>query len=202
MNLVRNSGGRVPKWVIKKFGQIYSNTNYLILQLIIEKASGMGYEAFVRSHIIEPLNLIGTSFGAEDAYPSGLATGYVDFYGKGVMRNVNEWDAHRFDAEGDLISTAGDMQQFYQKLHSGELIPDVLLQQMKEKRLGLLQEEFELENAIGHDGIGIGYSAEMWYLPRSGLMVVLLSNQGRLLSENRSVLKYENLLRQVIEVAR
>lgn len=202
LNLVRNSGGRVPRWVIKKFGQIYSNTNYLLLQLIIEKATGMAYERYVRQKIIEPLNLLNTSFGSENAFPEGLSTGYVDFYGNGVMRNVHEWDAHRFDGEGDLISTAGDMQRFFQHLLSGQLIPAALVQQMKEQRLGLLQEEFELENAIGHDGIGIGYSAEMWYLPRSGLMVVVLSNQGRLVNENWSVLKYENLIRRVIEVGR
>lgn len=202
LNLVRNSGGRVPKWVIKKFGQIYSNTNYLILQLIIEKAAGMPYEQLVREQVIEPLNLSNTSFGSEEAFPAGLSTGYVDFYGNDVMRNVHEWDAHRFDAEGDLISTAADMQKFFRQLLAGSLIPDPLLQEMKDKRLGLLQEEFELENAMGHDGIGIGYSAEMWYLPGSGLMVVMLSNQGRLINENWSVLRYENLLRRVVEVGR
>ncbi len=202
LNLVRNSGGRVPKWVIKKFGQVYSNTNYLLLQLVIEKASGMAYEQYVREQIIDPLNLVNTSFGSENPFPDRLSTGYVDFYGNGLMRNVHEWDAHRFDGEGDLISTAADMRTLFESLLSGKLIPPVLVEQMKNRRLGLLQEEFELENAIGHDGIGIGYSAEMWYLPRSGLMVVLLANQGRLINENWSVLKYENLLRRVIEVVR
>lgn len=202
LNLVRNSGGRVPDWVIKKFGQIYSNTNYLLLQLIIEKASGVAYEKFVRDNIIDKLGLKNTSFGKEKTYPNGLAMGYVDFYGNGIMRNVNEWDANRFDAEGDLISTVGDLSNFYKSLLSGKIISVTMLEAMKNRRLGLLQEEFELENAIGHDGIAIGYSAEMWYLERSGLLVVLLANQGRLVNENWSVLKYENLLRQIIEVAR
>lgn len=198
LNLVRSRPGRVPEWVVRKFGQIYSNTNYLILQLIIEKASGQGYEQYVRAHIIEPLELTNTSFGSEQAFSDGLATGYVDFYGNGVMRNVNDWDAHRFDAEGDLITTATDLAIFYEALLSGRLVSMSMLAEMKKKRLGLLREEFELESALGHDGIAIGYSAEMWYMESSGLMVILLSNQGRLISESWSVLRYENLLRDLI----
>ena len=202
LDLVRSKGGRVPKWVIKKFGQIYSNTNYLLLQLIIEKAAGKPYDEVLKERILAPLGLNQTSTSSMEAYPSGLARGYVDFYGNDQMRDVNEWDAHRFDAEGNIISTANDLFTFYQALLSGELVPAGLLEEMKHQRLGLLQETFELENALGHDGIAIGYSAEMWYLPRSELTVILLSNQGRLVNENWSVLKYENLLRRVIEVAR
>ena len=202
LNLVRSKGGRVPKWVIKKFGQIYSNTNYLLLQLILEKAAGKAYADLLKEKILVPLELEKTTTSSEDPYPSGLARGYVDFYGNDQMRDVHEWDAHRFDAEGNVISTVGDLHIFFKALLSEQLISAELLEQMKHQRLGLLQETFELENAIGHDGIAIGYSAEMWYLPRSELMVILLSNQGRLVNENWSVLKFENLLRRVIEVAR
>ncbi len=202
LNLVRQSGGRAPKWVIKKFGQVYSNTNYLLLQLIIEKATGKPYDEVLIERIIKPFDLVDTSIGSMVAYPNGLAIGYVDFYGNGQMRNVNEWDAHRFDAEGDLISNVTDIDRFFQMLLDGLILKPSLVQLMKERRLGLLQEEFELENAVGHDGIAIGYSTEMWYLPKSELTIVMLSNQGRLVNENESVLNFENLLREIIEVAR
>lgn len=202
LNLVRNKGGRVPKWVIKKFGQIYSNTNYLLLHLIIEKATGQDYDTVLAERILQPLKLYSTVTSRENPFPSRLANAYVDFYGDGKMREVREWDAYRFDGEGSIISTVNDLHTFFDALLSGQLISLPMLEQMKDKRLGLLQEAFELENAMGHDGIAIGYSAEMWYLPRSQLMVILLSNQGRLVNENWSVLKYENLLRRVIEVAR
>lgn len=202
LQLVREKGGRVPKWVIKKFGQVYSNTNYLLLQLIIEKATGKDYASVLAERIIEPLELLSTVTSGENPFPSRLAHGYVDFYGDEKMREVHTWDAYRFDAEGSIISTVNDLHTFFDALLAGTLISKPMLSQMKNRRLGLLQEEFELENALGHDGIAIGYSAEMWYLPRSELMVVLLSNQGRLVNENWSVLKYENLLRRIIEVAR
>jgi len=202
LQLVRSKGGRVPKWVIKKFGQIYSNTNYLLLQLMIEKTTGKEYAAVLNELIIEPLVLMNTVTSNEEPFPENLAIGYVDFYGNGQIRAVQEWDAYRFDGEGSIISTVNDLQTFFDALLSGQLVSWEMLEQMKNKRLGLLQEEFELENALGHDGIAIGYSAEMWYLPRSQLTVILLSNQGRLVNENWSVLKFENLLRQVIEVAR
>ncbi len=202
LNLVRERGGRAPRWVIKKLGQIYSNTNYLLLQLVIEKVTGKTYEKVLVERIIAPYNLSNTSLGSTVPYPSGLVTGYVDYYGNGIMRDVHEWDAHRFDAEGDLISTVEDISTFFQLLLAGEVIAQPWLEMMKDHRLGLLQETFEFENALGHDGIAIGYSAEMWYLPESELMIVMLSNQGRLVNENESVLKFENLLRQIIELAR
>lgn len=201
LDLIRGKN-RAPDWVIRKFGQLYSNTNYLVLQLILEKASGQSYEDFLRKRIIEPLRLDDTSFSSENPYPDGLATGYVDFYGNDIIRDVNEWDAFRFDGEGSMISTAADLSTFYQTLVSGLLLPDHLVEKMKSRRLGLLQEEFDLENALGHDGVGIGYSSEMWYLPDSDLIIILLANQGRLVNENESVLRFENLLRELIHYAR
>lgn len=202
LQLVRSKGGRVPKWVIKRFGQIYSNTNYLLLQLVIEKVTDQAYDQVLREQILEPLALHNTVTSRVTPFPAHLARGYVDFYGNDQLRDVWEWDAHRFDAEGSVVSTAADLYIFYDALLSGRLLSAGSLDRMKQERLGLLQEEFELENALGHDGIAIGYSAEMWHLPRSGLTLVFLSNQGRLINENWSVLRYENLLRRLIEVAR
>src|SRR5439155_940514 len=60
---------------ISKNGQtIYENTNYNLLGLVIERASGQSYIAFLREHIFSPLGMSSTS--TIDQPPANMASGY------------------------------------------------------------------------------------------------------------------------------
>jgi D-alanyl-D-alanine carboxypeptidase len=102
----------------------YSNTNYIVAGMLIEKATGQNIHRMVRERIIDPLHLTGTSFPAHDrgidgfyahGYlpPSPIDPGYTD-----VSRAAPSlaWTA------GAVISTVDDLRAFYRALLGGRLL--------------------------------------------------------------------------------
>jgi D-alanyl-D-alanine carboxypeptidase len=110
----------------------YSNTNYIVAGMLIEKAAGQNIHRMVRERIIDPLHLTGTSFPAHDrgidgfyahGYlpPSLLDPGYTDV--SRVAPSLG-WTA------GAVISTVDDLRTFYQALLGGRLLRPEQLREM------------------------------------------------------------------------
>lgn len=100
-------------------GWLYSNTNYILLGMIIEKVTGQSPVTEISRRILEPLGLRSTSFPlTSTAIPSPYAHGY---YGSQDVTNVENpssaWTA------GAMISTVGDVAKFYEALLTGRLLP-------------------------------------------------------------------------------
>jgi|GEM_PF-3196197 len=198
LDLIRGQGA-TPAWVVEKFGIIYSNSNYLLLQLILEKVSKVSYEAFIQENILDKLKLSQTTFSTLEPYPENLTLGYVDIYDKGYVRDVSSWDAQRFQGEGCIISNAKELSLFYSALMDGRLFENQgTFDKMQSQGLGILKDTIQETPIIGHDGQAIGYSAEMWYLPQRNCIIVLLANQGRIMEEQPSIKPFENLFEDVI----
>ncbi len=88
----------------------YSNLNFLVLGLVIQKVSGQSFEAYVQEHILVPLNMRHTCFSLEAAMKDGLASGYHIWYGIPIpMRAPFPAGAA---AQGFVISTAEDMAHY------------------------------------------------------------------------------------------
>lgn len=99
----------------------YSNTNYCLLALIIEKVSGKPYAQFMREHIFQPL-------GMRDTY----VLDYNDLAQPGLDQLAIGYDRFRRPAEnsylngvvGDkgIFSTVEDLFRWDQALYHGELV--------------------------------------------------------------------------------
>ncbi|WP_344920169.1 serine hydrolase domain-containing protein [Streptosporangium oxazolinicum] len=91
----------------------YSNGNFILLGLIIEKVTGQSYAEALRERVTEPLRLRDTEL-PRDLRPPGLATGRQgDGPGATVVNSSIFWSA------GGLVSTAGDVGAFYEALFGG-----------------------------------------------------------------------------------
>jgi CubicO group peptidase (beta-lactamase class C family) len=101
----------------------YSNFGYCVLGRVIEKVSGMGYEAFVKSAILDPLKMTDTHLGktleraeGEVKYidPSGRTARAVvgPRRGKQVPVPYGAWYLEAMDAHGGWISSAPDLVRF------------------------------------------------------------------------------------------
>jgi CubicO group peptidase (beta-lactamase class C family) len=55
----------------------YSNAGYVLLGLVVERASGKPYDAFVKERIFDPVGMRNTGFSESDAVVPGRATGYM-----------------------------------------------------------------------------------------------------------------------------
>lgn len=112
----------------------YSNTNYILAGLIIEKTGGRTYEAEVRDRIIEPLGLKATTNPGNTIHlPRPSSKGYAKLFETAPDRidDVTAMNGSQGWADGDIISTAGDLNRFYSALLRGKLLPPKQLKAMK-----------------------------------------------------------------------
>ncbi|MER5969097.1 serine hydrolase domain-containing protein [Streptomyces sp. NPDC002055] len=105
----------------------YSNTNYILAGLVIEKVTGRSYAAEATRRIIKPLKLRGTSFpGTGARMPSPHPVGYSRLHSTAPdapVHDATEQNMTWLGAAGDLISTTGDLNRFHRALLRGTLLP-------------------------------------------------------------------------------
>ena len=112
----------------------YSNTNYILAGMVIEKATGHGYASEVKRRIITPLGLRGTTLpGTSPRLPGPHGRHYSTLFVDGP--EARSYDATEFNpsvagAAGEIISTARDLNVFYRALLRGELLPPAQQKEM------------------------------------------------------------------------
>jgi D-alanyl-D-alanine carboxypeptidase len=110
----------------------YSNTNYVLLGLIIEKVTHRSWEDQVTRQIIKPLGLHHTfAPGNSTALPRPHATGYFIF-SKTTRVDTTAENMSWANSAGALISTAADLTRFWSAIGRGELLPPAETRLMRE----------------------------------------------------------------------
>jgi D-alanyl-D-alanine carboxypeptidase len=108
----------------------YSNTNYVLLGLVVEQVTGRSYATEAERRIIAPLGLTGTSFpGSRVSLPSPHGRAYA-----ADGTDVTELDPRVAGAAGELVTTLADLDRFYAALLGGELLPAHRLREMLDTR--------------------------------------------------------------------
>lgn len=108
----------------------YSNTNYVLLGMVIEKATGNSWAQEVHDRIIEPLGLRHTLIPGTSPYvPMPTAAGYTQFPGRDDLTDTTL--AVGGGADGGIISTTRDMNTFLRALMGGRLLSPEQLKQMR-----------------------------------------------------------------------
>jgi D-alanyl-D-alanine carboxypeptidase len=142
----------------------YSNTNYVLLGMIIEAATGNPLRREVTRRVIRPLQLRDTRFvTSRTTLPRPFTRGYSNLFdvdglpAEGAVIDVTEYNPSALWAMGNMVSTTGDLRTFYRALLGGGLLPDGLTALMKETRPNQTEEWPE--------GIGMGLGIWSWDLP-------------------------------------
>jgi CubicO group peptidase (beta-lactamase class C family) len=104
----------------------YSNLGYSVLAAIIEKASGMGYEEFLASHLFEPAGMTQTGYQLPDWNPQRVAVEY-DRHGRSHGRPYDHpWAADgpywNLRGNGGILTTAPDMFRWNLALRGDEVL--------------------------------------------------------------------------------
>jgi D-alanyl-D-alanine carboxypeptidase len=170
----------------------YNNTDYNLLGLIVERATGKSWRAAVRERIVEPLRLEHTTLPAPGRPESGpgLAHGYHPLDGKLV--DLTRVDPSMAGAAGGhaLWTSTADLGRFLRGLFAGRLFERAeTLAEMRtfvtgdgaDGRVGygLGLERYVLPSgieAIGHMGTTAGYRAFMFHLPKGKADIVMVNN--------------------------
>lgn len=168
----------------------YSNTNYLLLQLIIESITGQPFAEAIQQRIRTPAGLSNTFTELRDSIPGGFAQGYQDWNQDGTLDNVTQPLINDGLGLGDkgIISNAPDLVRFFQVLFLGDkLLYPASLDEMLETisigmgdayGLGMTHMETRWGEAWGHQGKALGFQSAMLYLPAHDLMLVAWTNDG------------------------
>ncbi|MEV6745764.1 serine hydrolase domain-containing protein [Streptomyces sp. NPDC051080] len=101
----------------------YSNTNYAVLGLVVQRVTGHGYATEIRNRLITPLRLKGTSLpGSRTSLPAPHGRAYTRDPADGTLRDVTALDPRTAGPAGELISTLDDLNRFYAALLGGRLL--------------------------------------------------------------------------------
>ncbi|MFE6027919.1 serine hydrolase domain-containing protein [Streptomyces niveus] len=168
--LVRRAVANPPSVEPPGAGYSYSNTGYLLLGQIVEKATGRSYADEIGQRIIGPLRLGGTSVpGTSPRIPHPRPRAYLPVEPGGTARptDYTEMNPSLFGAAGEMISTTRDLNRFVAALLDGTLIPAHLLDEMKKPGVagatyGLGLDWYDTTCGIrvyGNDGDALAYQA-------------------------------------------
>lgn len=173
----------------------YSNTNYLLLSMIIEKATGKSHSEVLHEKVIDKLNLTNTYYHWHDALPSDrVAQGYFDLYHNNSLVNLSNWNTGSGNGYGGLYSTVEDLAKFIEALYGDKtLVSQNSIDQMlvfhptieNRKHLGVgCYKDFidignpEKDYAYGHRGRDLAYTADLNYFPIHKATMALMCNYG------------------------
>ncbi len=174
----------------------YSNTNTLLLSMVIDKATGRSHAALLREKIIEPLGLQQSFYYYHDALPvQGVAQGYYDLFNNGTIANVSSYNTGSGNGYTGLYTNVFDLLKFSEALFENKTLVsrnsldqmltfDMPLEAGADRLLGagtmkdFIRRADPSEYAWGHRGRDLGYSADMFYFPEKGQTMVLIVNYG------------------------
>jgi D-alanyl-D-alanine carboxypeptidase len=174
-------------------GWQYSDTNYIVLGMIVEKITDNSYYTLIRRRILNPLSLSNT-IPSNNRKLVGVVQGYAGpnnpFGGKDamwedgrmIMNPQMEW------AGGGFAATAGELAFWARNLYGGT----VLSEKMKKELfttvpapalgrgvgygLGVISAPTDLGQSWGHSGFFPGYLTEVRYYPEFDFAVSMLFN--------------------------
>jgi D-alanyl-D-alanine carboxypeptidase len=174
----------------------YSNTNYVLLGLVLEKVTGKPIGDLYREQIIEPLGLKNTSFPdpADSSIPEPHAQGYT-LQGRSAGEkpiDSTDWSPSSAWTAGEMISTVDDLLVYGRALGTGK---GLLSPEQQSERLDSFVSDVPPLNQpplkgdlaygiglgkdhgwVGHNGEIPGYNTYLFYHPDLDAVVVVLVN--------------------------
>ncbi|GGL09828.1 serine hydrolase domain-containing protein [Mangrovihabitans endophyticus] len=133
----------------------YSNTNYVLAGMLIERVTGRAWATEVRARILQPLGLRHTLMPGDRPYlPVPHARAYQQWEPGGEMTDTTLFNATVADAAGSLITTPGDLARFWQALQRGRLLHP---REMAAMHRTVLAESRQDSEPGSRYGLGIAY---------------------------------------------
>lgn len=173
----------------------YSNTNYTLLCMIVETATGMSHSRALHKELFDPLVMSDTYYHYHDPLPAGeVAQGYHDLYNNETLMKLTQWNIGSGNGYGGVYSTVWDMYLFMDALFvkktllTQESLDEMLVFSPKVESRKLLGvacfKDFidigdpEKDYAWGHRGRDLSYSADLFYFPEHNAIMSLIVNYG------------------------
>jgi D-alanyl-D-alanine carboxypeptidase len=150
----------------------YSNTNYVLAGLLLEKVTGRPAATYITEHVIRPAGMRHTYFPGTNPYIAGPhSKAYYPLYG--LVDPPGEYSVYNMSwasTAGEVVSTMADLDAFYAALLGGRLVPAAELAEMErtvpmldasgahvgDYGLALFRLDLPCGRVWGHDGAVFG----------------------------------------------
>jgi len=199
---IRNTEDFLPQFIYKEpnfapgAGCQYCNCSFILLGLMIEKATGMSYREYVRKHIFEKIGMHHSDFLAMDRVHEKVAEGCDPIRNK--AGGIEGWKKNIYSyppigsPDGGAHVTAGDLDRFLRAVQSGELLSEELTKSFftphvdyKDKDDWVMKYGYCLWFYVDKngkivcyqkEGVNAGASGLIRHFPEQDINVVILSN--------------------------
>jgi CubicO group peptidase (beta-lactamase class C family) len=165
----------------------YNNSGYILLGAIVEAASGMRYEDFVRKRFFDPLGMKTAYYGCSTCIIPRRASGYDG--GPNGLTNQRYLSFTQPYAAGSLMMTVSDLHRWSRALFGGKVVSAASLKRMTTPYVlkngqptgygyGLSIGNLRGRRAIRHGGGIFGFATDALYLPDQDVFVAVFSNNA------------------------
>ncbi|MFE6101343.1 serine hydrolase domain-containing protein [Streptomyces laurentii] len=160
----------------------YSNTNAILLGLVVEKAGGMPLNEFIAKNVTGRAGLRHTFLPTDAAFPQPHARGYTNQTATGQIEDSTDWDPSWAWAAGGMISDLPDLRTWARVVATGTLLSThTQAERLKTEPSGIPGTGyglgiFDVQGWIGHNGSLPGYESLTLYLPEHQATLVVLLN--------------------------
>ena len=164
----------------------YSNTNYILLGMIVEQITGDSLAKEISLRIAQRLGLLHTYLAEDSTTPFGFSHAYTGSGSTGTLQDVTVLNPSLAWASGALITDVGDLSIFVKELAEGRLLTPEMQQQMftwveygngkdppEAYGLGVVR----LGSLIGHSGSIGGFESAAYYLPAERAVIIAWVNR-------------------------
>lgn len=173
----------------------YSNTNYLLLGMIIEKVSGQPYHLEIRDRFLNPLALSTFNMPPYEPYTQPVAHVWLNLDNDNMLDDAHDFFSNwaswysSVGPAGSYFSSPADIARWMKLLMNGSLLSPATMSAMKatvntplggggtKYGLGIMERTIFNQKAYGHGG-DAGYSASVWYFPNVDVSIAVLNNDG------------------------
>ncbi|MFB7513370.1 serine hydrolase domain-containing protein [Streptomyces sp. NPDC056144] len=160
----------------------YSNSNLVLLGMVIERVTGQRLQDVIRNRVLRPSHLFHTLFPEGTEFPEPHPRGYTKQTLSGAIADSTDWNPSWAWAAGAMISDLQDLRHWAKIVATGELLsPETQAQRLRTLPTGIPGTGyglgiFETGGWIGHNGSLPGYETVTVYLPEQKATLVVMLN--------------------------
>jgi D-alanyl-D-alanine carboxypeptidase len=180
----------------------YTNINYLLAGLVIEKVAGRPWADELQRRVLRPLGMRDTfAPGTSPEIPGPHAHGYYRYQDAGQYKvvDITRQNPSWATSAGELISTTKDLHTFFSALNRGKLLPAPLLAEMRKPHpkgsygLGLWVQDGGPDCGVVYKGMGgfHGYGTITASTPDGSRTFELSLTYGDKVSDNELAVAYD-----------
>lgn len=169
---------------------IYSNTNTILVSMVMEASTGKKHEYLLKQYLLTPLQLTHTFYQPYDQLPPNTAQGYFDLYNNNTIVNVSNLITGSGNGYGGIFSDIFDLYA----LIDGLLVKQNILSPqsldimetygkpdgINQYGYGIMKKFIDrgIDAGYGHSGRDLGYSANLFYFKDKKVSHAFLVNYG------------------------